>query len=145
LIDAVKKIIGDNEISKVVVASRGGKSAVKLAESLGKGVQVISISEFTYNDDTKKRMKKLKMIPVENADLVIQDNREITSKLLEYGPDVKAAFEVALIAKQKGLVKRDYVSISGKKTTLVVNPDSIESELQSSENVKKYVKSVLVS
>ena len=144
MIDTVKKIIGDNEISKVVVASRGGKSAVKLAESLGKGVQVISISEFTYNDDTKKRMKKLKMIPVENADLVIQDNREITSKLLEYGPDVKAAFEVALIAKQKGLVKGEYVSISGKKTTLVVNPDSIESELQSSENVKKYVKSVLV-
>ena len=144
MIDAVKKAIGDKEISQIVVASRGGKSAVKLAESLGKGVQVISISEFTYSDDTKKRMKKLKMVPVENADLVVQDDRETTSKLLEYGPDVKAAVEVAIIAKQKGLVEGEYVAVSGKKTALVVDPESIETGLADVENVKKFVDSVLV-
>ena len=144
MIDAVKKALGEKEISQVVVASRGGKSAVKLAESLGKGVQVISISEFSYSDDTKKKMKKLKMVPVENADLVVQDMIETRETLLEYGPDVKAAVEVALIAKQKGLVEGEYVAASGKKTALVVNPDTIESELEI-ENIKKYVDSALVS
>jgi hypothetical protein len=149
LIDAVKKAIGDKEVSKIVVASRGGKSAVKLAEKLGKGVQVISVSEFSYSDDTKKKMKKLKMVPVENADLVVQDMKETRETMLEYGPNVKAAVEVAVIAKQKGLVEEDYVAVSGNQTALLVNPDTLESDLMSepadAEKIKLFIDSMLVA
>lgn len=145
MIDAVKKAMGDKEIFKIVIASRGGKSAVKLAESLGKGVQVISVSEFSYSDDTKKKMKKLKMVPVENADLIVQDMKETRDALLSYGPDVKAAVEVALIAKQRELVEGEYMAVSGKKTALVVNPDVIESDMVSAEGVKRFIDSSLIS
>ena len=116
--DIVKKAVEAREISKVVIASRGGKSALKLAESLGKGVQVISISEFSYSDDIKKKMKKLKMVSVENADLLIQDSKEMKESLLKQGVGVKAAMEAAAIAQNRGLVEGEFMVIAGSISSL---------------------------
>ena len=116
--DTVKKAAEAREISKVVIASRGGKTTLKLAESLGKGVQVISISEFSYSDDIKKKMKKLKIVSVENADLLIQDSKEMKESLLKQGVGVKAAMEVAAIAQNRGLVEGEFMAIAGSKSSL---------------------------
>ena len=92
--ESLKKIAEARGISEVVVASRGGKTALKIAEAVGKKIHVISITEFSYSDDVKKKMKKLKMAPIENADLVIQDLREMNETLLMFGPGVKTVLEV---------------------------------------------------
>lgn len=117
-IDTIKKAAEALEISKVVIASRGGKSALKLAESMGKRVQVISISEFSYSDDIKKKMKKLKMMPVENADLLIQDSKKMKESLLNQGVGVKAAMEAAVIAQNRGLVNGEFMAVAGSKSSL---------------------------
>jgi hypothetical protein len=114
LIDDIKKSIEKNEASLLVVASHHGNSAIKLAESI-KGVKVVSVSEFSYNDKVKKRMKKLKMVPLEKSDLPIQDDKELREKILKYGSGVKAALEVAAIASQKDLTKGKFVSVGGSK------------------------------
>ena len=149
MIDAILKTVEDKKISKIVVASRSGKSAIRLAESVGKGVQVISVSEFTYSDDVKKRMKKLKMVPVENADLVVQDFKDTRETLLTYGKDVKSALEVALIANRSGLVEDDFLTVSGKETVLVVNSENIEEKLLSKPlgevAAKQFVEASLIS
>lgn len=116
--EGLKKAAEARGISKIVVASRGGKSALKIAEAVGKKIHVISITEFSYSDDVKKKMKKLKMAPVEKADLVIQDQREMNETLLMFGPGVKAALEVAAIAKQKELVEGEFIAVSGGKKSL---------------------------
>ena len=117
-IDTIKKAAEALEIFKVVIASRGGKSALKLAESMGKSVQVISISEFSYSDDIKKKMKKLKMMPVENADLLIQDSKKMKESLLNQGVGVKAAMEAAVIAQNRGLVNGEFMAVAGSKSSL---------------------------
>jgi hypothetical protein len=139
LIGVVKENLG-GEISTVVVASHYGNSAIKIAESLGKGTKVVSISEFTYTDDVKKRMKKLKMGSVEKADLPIQDNREKRTSFLEVGIGVKAAMEVSVVAHEKELVQGDFVSIAGSgkgfDTVLLVAGIQSEKSLDPVDRVK---------
>lgn len=148
-IDIVKKAAEARKISKVVIASRGGKSALKLAESLGKGVQVISISEFSYSDDIKKKMKKLKMVSVENADLLIQDSKEMKESLLKQGFGVKAAMEAAAIAQNRGLVEGEFMAIAGSisslDTLLLVGTNHPEEE-QVSDPIKMIsIKEIIVA
>ena len=111
----------------IVVASHHGNSAIKLAESF-KGVKVVSISEFSYSEKAKKRMKKLKMLPIEKVDLPIQDDLELRKKVLQHGPGVKAALEVAVIASQNQLVEDKFIAIGGKRlnTVLLMDPKSKE-------------------
>lgn len=139
-------------ISKVVVASRGGKSAIKVSEALGKGIQVISISEFSYSDDAKKKMKKLKMVPVEEVDLVIQDSREVKEILLKIGTGVKAAMEVAVIAKTKELVEGEFIAVAGGKsgldTAMILDTNKIELESMfepvNQDVIKEFITSALL-
>jgi hypothetical protein len=112
LIKVVKESLGE-EVSTIVVASHFGNSAIQIAESLGKGSKVVSISEFKYSDDVKKRMKKLKMGSIEKAELPIQDYREKRDSLLKVGVGVKAAMEVSVIAHENQLVVGDFISIAG--------------------------------
>jgi len=49
---------------------------------------------------------------------VIQDQREMNETLLMFGPGVKAALEVAAIAKQKELVEGEFIAVSGGKKSL---------------------------
>jgi hypothetical protein len=147
-IDEVKKAAEDRDISKVVIASRGGKSAIKLAESMGKSVQVISVSEFSYGDDVKKKMKKLKMVPVENADLLIQDSKEMKESLLKQGVGVKAAMEAAVLAKNRGFVEGEFMATAGSKSSLdtlllVYTNHSEEEALDPIDQVS--IKEILVS
>ena len=139
LIGVVKENLGE-EISTVVVASHYGNSAIKIAESLGKGTTVVSISEFTYTDDVKKRMKKLKMGSIEKADLPIQDNKRKRESLLEVGVGVKAAMEVSVVAHEKELAKGDFVSIAGSRkgfdTALLVTGIQPERSSDPIDNVK---------
>ena len=136
-------------ISNVVVASRGGKTALKIAEAVGKKVHVISITEFSYSDDVKKKMKKLKMAPIENADLVIQDLREMNETLLMFGPGVKTALEVAAIAKQRGLVDGEFIAVSGGKkgidTVMVLDTVHPEAELVTEPVKQLAIKQIIAS
>jgi hypothetical protein len=133
--EGIKKTAEAKGITKIVVASRGGKSAMRLAEAVGKKIQVISVSEFSYSADIKKKMKKLKMAPVENADLVIQDHREMNETLLKFRPGVKAALEVAAIAKQMELVEGQFIAVAGGKkgidTAMVMDTARTVAELVS--------------
>ena len=107
-----------NAIKTVVIASQGGKTALKIAEKLGKKVHVISISEFKYSDNNKKKMKKLKITPIENADLPIQDNKQMRETLMIFDSGIKAALEVASIVNAMKIVKEDFVTIAGSRKRL---------------------------
>ncbi len=152
MIDAIKQTLEKKGISTIVIASRGGKSAIKLAESLGKKIQVIGVSEFSYKDSVKKKMKKRKVVAVENADLVIQDVKKSRDALNKLGSGVKAAVEVALIARKGDLVEDDFVAVSGLRDgdiALIVNGERLESEVFSvpidEEKVEQYVSSVMIT
>ena len=126
LIEAVAERVKESGLSSVVVASTKGKTAVKLGEALKGVAQVVSVTEFTYGDDVKKSMKKLKVIPVEKAELPIQDRREMREALLMFGTGVKAALEVAAVAADKELVQGNIIVVAGSKggldTALAVRP-----------------------
>jgi hypothetical protein len=129
LVKAVAERFKEGDLSSVVVASTKGKTATKLGEMLKGMAQVVSVTEFTYSDDVKKTMKKLKMIPVENADLPIQDRKEMREAFQIFGIGVKAALEVATIASEKNLVTDKIVVVAGSKggldTALIVKPSSL--------------------
>ena len=129
LIEAVAERFKDGDLSSVVVASTKGKTAAKLGETLKGTAQVVSVTEFTYSDDVKKAMKKLKVVSVEKADLPIQDRREMMEALEIFGAGVKAALEVAAIAADKGLVSGKTMVVAGSKggldTALVVRPSPL--------------------
>ena len=126
LIEAVSERVKEGDLASVVVASTKGKTAARLGEALKGAAQVISVTEFTYGDDVKKALKKLKVVPVEKADLPIQDRREMREALQIFGAGVKAALEVSAIAAEKGLVSGKIMAVAGSRggldTALVVRP-----------------------
>lgn len=127
LIGSVAERVKDAGVASVVVASSNGKSAMKLAEALKGAAKVISVTEFTYDDETKSAMKKLGVTAVERADLPIQDRREMREALLFFGAGVKAALEVAAIAAEKGLSPPGrLIAVAGGRggldTALLVRP-----------------------
>ncbi len=126
LMEAVAERVKRGDLGSVVVASTKGKSAIKLGEVLKGSLEVVSVTEFTYDDDIKKRMKKLKIVPIEKAELPIQDRPEMKKALLIFGTGVKAALEVAAIAAEKEVVKGNVVAVAGSRanldTALVVRP-----------------------
>ena len=105
LIEAVSERGREGDLRSVVVASTKGKTAIRLGEALKDVAEVIGVTEFTYSDDVKKSMKKLKVKAVEKADLPIQDRREMREALMLFGAGVKASLEVASVAAEKGLVE----------------------------------------
>ena len=140
--EIIRKLIeyaAENKDQTFVVASRSGKSAQKLGEAL-EGARIIAVSEFTYSENDKKSMKKQKINAVENADLHIQDQREMRETLLMFDAGIKAALEVASIAASKGLVKGKYVAVAGSgnrlDTALIVNTVHPEAE-SISEPIKR--------
>jgi hypothetical protein len=127
LFDAVVERMKKSDINSVVVASTKGKTALKLAEALKGSENVISVTEFTYDDDVKKRMKKLGVIAIERADLPIQDRRGMRDALTFFGDGVKAALEVASIVSEKEAAPPSKVIAlaggrGGLDTALVVRP-----------------------
>ena len=126
LIGAVSERSKEGDLKSVVVASTKGKTAIKVAEALKGVAEVIGVTEFTYSDDVKKSMKKLKIKAVEKADLPIQDRREMREALMLFGAGVKASLEVASVAAEKGLVEGNVIAVAGSKggldTALVVKP-----------------------
>ncbi len=126
LVEAVADRVKEGGHGTVVVASTKGKTAIRLGEALKGVADVVSVTEFTYDDDIKKSMKKLKVIHVEKADLPIQDRPEMREALLMFGSGVKASLEVAAIAAEKGVTKGNVVAVAGSKggldTALVVRP-----------------------
>lgn len=126
LVEAVADRVKEGGLDTVVVASTKGNTAIRLGEALKGVAEVVSVTEFTYDDDVKKSMKKLKVVPVEKADLPIQDRREMSEALLMFGSGVKASMEVAAIAAEKGLTKGNVMAVAGGKggldTALVVRP-----------------------
>jgi hypothetical protein len=147
LIDAVTDRVQKGGIPTVVIASVKGKLALKLGEALQGSAQVVSVTEFGYSDSVKKAMKKLKVISVENADLPIQDHKEMREALEVYGSGVKAALEVAVIAAGKGLASEPVLTIGGSggrlDTALVVKPSTPDGLLDSDPNAELAVLEVL--
>lgn len=126
LIRTVAERVKESGIASVVVASTKGKSALRLAEALKGAAKVVSVTEFTYDGDVKKGMKKLGVTAVERADLPIQDRRGMRDALLFFGPGVKAALEVAAIAAEKEVAQGKVIAVAGSRggldTALVVRP-----------------------
>jgi hypothetical protein len=128
----LKTFAQENEGQAIVIASQSGKTAIKIAEELGKGVNIIAISEFSYSDNNKKIMKKQKIKAIENADLPIQDLREMRETLLMFDSGIKAALEVAGIAVSKEMVEGKFAVVAGSgkgmDTALVINTAHPEAE-----------------
>ena len=124
LVKAVVERVQEGDIKAVAVASRGGKSALRIAEALKGAVPVVSVTEFTYSEDVKKRMKKLGVKPLERVELPIQDRRDLREGLLLFGEGVKAALEAAVIAAGEGLKGERVIAVAGEEgginTALVV-------------------------
>ena len=128
-IETMKKYLKENEINNIVVASKGGKTAIELAEELGKEANIVTVSEFSYNEKTKKTMKKKKINIIEEANLPIQDIREMRETLLMFDPGIKAALEVASIAAANKIEgKIAVVAGGGLDTVMIVNTVHPEAE-----------------
>ena len=125
LFNKIKERLVKGDVNFIVIASRNGKSAINLAEKIP-GVKIVSVTEFTYDDDAKKTMKRMNINYIEKTDLPIQDNRALKDALMLLGSGVKSAFEVVTIAKDKGLIDGNGISIAGSKrgldTALFVKP-----------------------
>jgi len=147
LIDAVMDRVQKGGIPTVVVASVKGRQALKLGEALKGSAQVVSVTEFGYSDSVKKAMKKLKVVSIENADLPIQDHREMREALEVFGSGVKAALEVAVIAAGKGLASDPVLAVGGASgrldTALVVRPSTPEGLLDTDPDAELAVLEVL--
>ena len=124
LFDIVGLRASKGDIASIIVASRTGKSALEIANKI-KGVNVISITEFVYDDNVKKDMKKLNVSYVERSPLPLQDMLGVKDALLLFGAGVKTAVEVSVIAAEKELTKGKVISVAGSKgidTALVIKP-----------------------
>ena len=82
IVETVKKYLSENKAEAVVVASQGGKSALKMAEEVGKESKIVAVSEFSYSENVNKSLKKAKVTVIENANLPIQDVREMRETLM---------------------------------------------------------------
>ena len=124
------KVELENEINNIVVASKGGKTAIELAEELGKEANIVAVSEFSYNEKTKKTMKKKKINYIDEANLPIQDIREMRETLLMFDSGIKAALEVANIAALNKMVEGKTAAVAGGglNTILIVNTVHPEAE-----------------
>jgi len=126
LVEAVAERAKEAGVSSVVVASTKGRSALKLAEALKGAAGVVSVTEFTYDGDLKKQMKKLGVTAIERADLPLQDRRGMRDALLFFGAGVKAALEAAVIAAEKGVAQGKVMTVAGSRggldTALIVRP-----------------------
>lgn len=149
VIKKLKKYALENKEQSIVIASQGGKTALKLEEELGKEANIIAISEFSYSEGDLKTMKKKKITTLEKADLQIQDLREMRETLLMFDSGLKAALEVASIAASKGLVKGKYVAVAGGgkglDTILVVNTVHPEAEAISEPVKQLKIEKILAS
>ena len=148
-IEKLKEYATENREQAFVVASKGGKSALKLGEELGKDAKIVAVSEFTYSENDKKAMKKQKINAIENADLPIQDLREMRETLLMFDAGIKAALEVASIASSKGLAEGKYVAVAGSgnglDTAIVVNTVHPDAEAISEPLKKLKIEKILSS
>jgi len=149
LLEKIKEANKVEKIKSIVVASQGGKTAIKIAEELGKEANVIAISEFSYNESIKKDMKKLKITSIENANLPIQDLREMRETLLMFNSGIKAAIEVASIAANNRRVEGKFVAVSGSgnglDTALIINTVHPEKEAISEPLKQLSVEKILSS
>lgn len=129
LLEFIKERINGVAIDSFIVASNKGGTALKVKESFI-DLNVISVTEFTYSEDIKKKMKKLKITSIENAYLPIQDRKGMKEALLFFGAGMKAALEVTAVAAERDLVNGASVSIAGGHggfdTAIIVKPSSPE-------------------
>lgn len=145
--EKLRKYITENDVKNVVVASQGGKTVIKLAGELGKDTNIIAVSEFAYSDKAKKDMKKQKITTVEEANLPIQDIREMRETLMMFDSGIKAALEVASIAASKKLSDGKMVAIAGGGLNTILVVDTVHPDAESiAEPLKQLkVKKILVS
>ena len=126
LIDTIIARIDKGDLDTIIVASTKGNTAVKIAEATQDAVTVVSVTEFTYDDEVKKTMKKLKIVPVERVALPIQDRPGMGAALNLFGAGMKAALEVAAIAAERKLTSGKIIAVGGGgrglDTALVVSP-----------------------
>jgi len=149
LIDKVGKLLEEESIP-VVVASRGGKSAIKLQKRLGKKASVVAVSEFKYEEGVRKDLEKGGGSVVEEADLVLQDLPSLRKAVEMFGGGVKAALEASIIAAEKGLVDGRFVAVAGEggklDTALLVEfqKEKASMDLLGALKVKRILSSPLI-
>ncbi|MCW4013320.1 MAG: hypothetical protein NWF07_10070, partial [Candidatus Bathyarchaeota archaeon] len=138
--ETLKKYLKENEINNIVVASKGGKTAIMLAEELEKEANIVTVSEFNYNEKTKKTMKKKKINVIEESNLPIQDIREMRETLLMFDPGIKAALEVASIAASNKMVEGKIAVVAGGGLDTVMIVNTIHPEAESISEPLKQLK-----
>jgi len=138
--DILKKYLKENEINNIVVASQRGKTAIQLAEELDKEKNIVTISEFSYNEKTKKTMKKKKINIIEEANLPIQDIKEMKETLLMFDSGIKAVLEVASIAASNKMVEGKMAAIAGGGLDTVMIVDTVHPEAESISEPLKQLK-----
>jgi len=145
--DLILETIQEHNLKTVVVGSNKGKSAIRLAESLGENSGVISITEFTYSNDLKKDMKKKDITFLEKVNLPIQDDRAMRETLLMFGSGVKAALEVARIAVIHGLKDEKFITVAGGgqglDTALLVDVNHPEGEMITDPKKRMLVREII--
>jgi len=148
LIDKIVKLL-EEESLPVVVASRGGKSALKLQKRLGKKARVVAVSEFKYEEGLRKDLEKGGGSVVEEADLVLQDLPSSRKAVEVFGGGVKAALEASIMAAEKGVIDGRFVAVAGEggklDTALVVElqKEKASMDLLGSLKVKRILSSPL--
>ena len=94
-------------------------------------------------------MKKAKVTVIENANLPIQDIREMRETLMMFDPGIKAALEVASIVASSHLVEGKYVAAAGNgkgiDTVIVLNTVHPEAEAISEPLKQLKIENILAS
>ena len=149
IVEKLKKFVSENKVNTIVIASQRGNSALKLSEELGKEANIIAVSEFSYSEKLQKALKKAKVTVIENANLPIQDIREMRETLMMFDPGIKAALEVASIVASSHLVEGKYVAAAGNgkgiDTVIVLNTVHPEAEAISEPLKQLKIENILAS
>ena len=139
VLEAVSKRVAEGTISKVVVASTSGETALKFARSLQGKAGLFCVSEAPFrrewnetwpclNAENHEALKKLGATVINNVPYVFHDSiveaarweaaapeRLIKETLYCFGQGLKVAVEVALIAVSCGFVSpfEDVIAVGG--------------------------------
>ncbi len=150
LLDAVARRAKELSISKVVVATSSGSTALAAAKKLGSGMKITAVTHVTgfskpneqeLTDVNRKRLESLGVAIFTGQHAFGGVGRAVRNKLSTYqldeimaytlrtfGQGIKVAIEIALMAADAGLVRtdEDVISIGGSgagaDSALVLQP-----------------------
>lgn len=153
--DAVIRTVGnrleETGISKVIVASTSGETAVKTCEALGNKAKIIAISYKKMEEKNVERLKNLGAIIIEESGypLSVKETRDIRNAYYTLGQGLKVAVEITLIAADKNYVKtgEEVIAIGGTDrgadTAIIVKASTTKEMLGPSTDKRLEIKEII--